>query len=66
MTANQEELLSFSRFPSRWIVLILNFVTWLTKCACGVLMRAQSAVPAKHAEHTHQELRRTLGIRVRN
>ncbi len=26
----------------------------------NVLMRAQSAVPSKHAEHTHQELMRTL------
>ncbi len=31
-----------------------------------VLMCAHSAVPSKHAEHTHQELMRTLSIRVRN
>jgi hypothetical protein len=30
-----------------------------------VLMRAQSAVPSKHAEHMHQELMRTLIIRAR-
>jgi hypothetical protein len=33
---------------------------------CQVLRRAHSAVPSKHAEHTHQELMRTLSIRVRN
>ena len=27
-------------------------------------MHAQSAVPLKHAEHTHQELMRTLSIRM--
>jgi hypothetical protein len=31
-----------------------------------VLMRAQGAVPSKHAEHTQQELMRTLSIQVRN
>ncbi len=31
-----------------------------------ILMHAQSAFPSKHAEHTHQELMRTLSIRVRN
>jgi hypothetical protein len=27
---------------------------------------AQSAVPSKHAEHTHQELMRTMSIRLKN
>jgi hypothetical protein len=27
-------------------------------------MRAQSAFPSKNAEHTHQELMRTLSIRI--
>jgi hypothetical protein len=31
-----------------------------------VLMRGQSAVAAKYAEHAYQELMRTLSIRVRN
>ncbi len=30
-----------------------------------VLTRAQSAIPSKHADHTGQELMRTLSIRVR-
>jgi hypothetical protein len=29
-------------------------------------MHAQIAVPSKHAEHTHQEVMRTLSIWVRN
>jgi hypothetical protein len=31
-----------------------------------VLIHAQSAVPLKHAEHMHQQLMRTLSIRIRN
>jgi hypothetical protein len=36
-----------------------------TELTHQVLMRAQSAFPSKNAEHTHQELMRTLSVRVR-
>jgi hypothetical protein len=39
---------------------------WCTRSARQVLMCAQSSVPSKFAEHTHQELLHTLSIRVRN
>ena len=37
-----------------------------TELTHQVLMRAQSAFPSKNAEHMHQEMMRTLSIRVRN
>ena len=54
------------RFASVAITTYESGIGACTEHTHQVLIHAQSAVPLKHAEHTHQELIPTLSICIRN